>query len=146
MWFLIIITNNHFKSYWHIAQIKLLPIFCRLSVLTKTWSNNQQLETGSPLLIWKAHGWMEDVACALCGWFTKNNCMNWQGIFLWPIYISQTKEKCPVYSYIYIQYIWIDWAFFFWQRLFALSANSYRFYLHSVKKAGFSAIYTAYCK
>ncbi len=31
-----------------------------------------------------------------------------------------------------------------WQRLFTLSANSYRFYLHYVKIARFSAIYTNY--
>ncbi len=32
------------------------------------------------------------------------------------------------------------------QRLFALSENSYRFYLHCVKIAGVSAMYTTYYK
>ncbi len=37
-------------------------------------------------------------------------------------------------------------AVFFNDMLFTLSANSYRFYLHHVKIARFSAIYTTYCK
>ncbi len=40
----------------------------------------------------------------------------------------------------------METVFKYWQRLFTLRANSYGLYFNFVKIAGFSAIYTTYCK
>ncbi len=90
----------------------------------------------SPMHIWNIHPQLIVIYFCSAAFFDKT----WQ-------YRISTLFSLTDTIFIgsgYLQQVKI--AIFFNNMLFTLSANSYRFYLHCIKIAGFSAIYTTYCK